>query len=42
MEVEGFEDLDKKTWDIQCPFSDPIDIWQFKIRTLRKKSERLE
>ena len=26
-----------KTWNTDCAFTDPMDIWQFKIRLLRKK-----
>jgi hypothetical protein len=37
MEMEGFEELVNKAWSIECPHSDPVDIWQFKIRVLRKK-----
>jgi hypothetical protein len=36
LEVEGFEELVRKVCDSECPVSDPIDKWQFKIRTLRK------
>jgi hypothetical protein len=31
MEMEGFENLVKETWSKECPSSDPIDRWQFKI-----------
>jgi hypothetical protein len=37
MEMEDFADLVQKSWDTECPFSDPVDVWQFKIRALRKK-----
>jgi hypothetical protein len=37
MKVEGFEELVKKTWSIKCTDIDPVDVWQFKIRALRKK-----
>lgn len=33
----GFGDLVKKVWDTPCAFSNPMDIWQFKVRLLRKK-----
>jgi hypothetical protein len=36
LEVKGFEDIVKKTWSNRCPFSDPMEVWQFKIRSLRK------
>jgi hypothetical protein len=26
-----------KIWNTPCAYSDPLDIWQFKIRLLRKK-----
>jgi hypothetical protein len=34
---EGFHDFVKKTWNSVCPSSDPIEVWQFKIRLLRRK-----
>jgi hypothetical protein len=37
LEVEGFEEVVKKASDIECSNSEPMDRWQFKIRTLRKK-----
>jgi hypothetical protein len=27
-------------WNIACAFTDPLDIWQFKIRLLRKKKAK--
>jgi hypothetical protein len=36
-EVEGFEDLVKKSLDIRCRSTKPMNIWQFKIRNLGKK-----
>jgi hypothetical protein len=38
LEMGDFADLLKRTWDIECPSSDPMEIWQFKIRLLRKRS----
>jgi hypothetical protein len=35
--MEDFEELVKKEWDFKCPLSEPVNIWQFNIRTLRKK-----
>jgi hypothetical protein len=32
-----FKEVVHKAWNTECIFSDPIEIWQFKIRTLRKK-----
>jgi hypothetical protein len=29
--------LVKICWDIECPHSNPINIWQFKMRSLREK-----
>jgi gamma-glutamylcyclotransferase (GGCT)/AIG2-like uncharacterized protein YtfP len=26
-----------KIWNTPCVFSDPLDIWQFKVRLIRKK-----
>jgi hypothetical protein len=37
MEIEGFEHMVKRWWDIDCPFSNPIDWWQYKMRNFRKK-----
>jgi hypothetical protein len=37
LEAEGFEELVKQTWEEVCPVFEPIDVWQYKIRKLRKK-----
>jgi hypothetical protein len=37
LEVEGFTEMVSKAWETTCPHSDPLEIWQFKIRLLRKK-----
>jgi hypothetical protein len=37
LEMKDFEELVKKEWDFKCPLSEPVNIWQFNIRTLRKK-----
>jgi hypothetical protein len=37
LDMEGFLDLVRKTWDTECLSSDPMVVWQFKIRLLRKK-----
>jgi hypothetical protein len=37
LEIEEFADLVRGVWDIDCPYSEPMEIWQFKIRTLRRK-----
>jgi hypothetical protein len=34
-----FDDLVKRTWNVECPMRDPMDIWQFKIRLLRNKTK---
>jgi hypothetical protein len=30
----------QNAWDIECSMSDPVSIWQFKIRNLRRKVKR--
>jgi hypothetical protein len=37
LEVDGFSKMVKKVWDTKCPDVTLIDVWQFKIRNLRKK-----
>jgi hypothetical protein len=37
LEVQEFEELMKKTWDKEYPISDSVEVWQMKIRSLRKK-----
>jgi hypothetical protein len=36
LEKESFKDVIIKAWTTPCPFSKPIDLWQFRIRTLRR------
>jgi hypothetical protein len=36
-EREDFDELVKNTWDIEFSCSDLVDVYQFKIRTLREK-----
>jgi hypothetical protein len=36
LQVEGFKELVIKTWNLPCNARKSIDIWQFKIRNLRK------
>jgi hypothetical protein len=36
LEIEGFEEM-KRIWQTDCPHSDPMDVWQYKVRMLRKK-----
>jgi hypothetical protein len=37
LKVEGFSNLVKNIWESKCPVDDPLEVWQFKIRLLRKK-----
>jgi hypothetical protein len=37
LQEEGFVDMIKKVWDNVCPLEDPMEVWQFKIRLLRRK-----
>jgi len=37
LEQPGFKQLVAKVWNTECAFEDAMDIWQFKIRLLRKK-----
>jgi hypothetical protein len=39
VEVDDFEDMARSCWDNNCPHSDPIDRWQFKMRNLMKKTK---
>ena len=34
---EEFPDIVKKVWETPCAYSDPIDVWQFKLKNLRRK-----
>jgi hypothetical protein len=34
---EGFKELVQRIWASDCPSSGPIEVWQFKIRLLRRK-----
>jgi mannosylglycoprotein endo-beta-mannosidase len=36
LQIEGFKELVYKTWHLPCNARKSIDIWQFKIRNLRK------
>jgi hypothetical protein len=33
----GFREFVTKIWNTECIISEPIEIWQFKIRLLKKK-----
>jgi hypothetical protein len=37
LEMEDFTNLVQRIWETNNPCSDPIRVWQFKIRLLRKK-----
>ena len=37
LEQPYFKDLVIKVWNTPCAFTDPLDIWQFKVRLIRKK-----
>ena len=41
LQQPDFKDLVKKVWNIECIFTDPLDIWQFKVTLLTEKSEGL-
>jgi hypothetical protein len=36
MEIEGFRELVTKNWKQPCPHGKAIDVWQVKLRRLRK------
>jgi hypothetical protein len=35
--MEGFDEFVAKAWETKCPSSIPIEVWQFKVRLLRKR-----
>jgi hypothetical protein len=37
LKMPEFGDVVKKAWDIKCHEADPVQIWQWKIRNLRRK-----
>jgi hypothetical protein len=37
LEVEEFARIVKKCWGTDCPSRDPLEVWQFKVRLLRRK-----
>jgi hypothetical protein len=39
--VEGFSEMVNKTWYLEVESSDPMKIWQTKIRLLRKRIKGL-
>jgi hypothetical protein len=41
LQQPDFRELITKLWNTPCAFNDPLDIWQFKIRLVRKKGEGL-
>jgi hypothetical protein len=32
LEIEEFSEVVKKAWGTECPFSEPVEVWQFKVR----------
>jgi hypothetical protein len=39
LEMDNFADLVQKVWKTESPYANAIDVWQFKIRLLRKKAK---
>jgi hypothetical protein len=37
--MPDFAEVVEKAWDLKCPNSDPVQIWQCKIRNLRRKNK---
>jgi hypothetical protein len=37
LQQPDFKELVAKLWNTPCSFTDPVDIWQFKVRLVRKK-----
>jgi hypothetical protein len=37
LKMEDFAELVKRVWETKSPCEDPMGVWQFKIRLLRKK-----
>ena len=37
LEKEGYREVVQRAWNTHCSYTDPLDMWQFKIRFLRKK-----
>jgi hypothetical protein len=37
LQCEDFAEVVKKSWNIECPASNPVQVWQVKIRNLRWK-----
>ena len=37
LEQKGFLDIVKKCWESPCHHTDPLERWQFKLRSLRRK-----
>jgi hypothetical protein len=35
--MEGFDEFVAKAWETKCPSSITIEVWQFKVRLLRKR-----
>jgi hypothetical protein len=37
LEVDGIVEVVAKAWETYCPTTDPMKVWQFKVRLLRRK-----
>jgi hypothetical protein len=37
LQIEEFAVVIQKAWSLECQSQDPIDVWQIRIRNLRKK-----
>ena len=37
LEQKNLADIVRDSWNDHCPLSNPLDIWQFKLRALRRK-----
>lgn len=37
LDQPDFKEVVYKAWNTECIFIDPMEVWQFKIRTTRKK-----
>jgi hypothetical protein len=35
--MEDFAEVVQKAWDVDCPEANPVSVWQYKIRNLRRK-----
>jgi hypothetical protein len=37
LELDEFPEIVKRTWEAECPHSDPMEVWQYKVRLLMRK-----